>query len=308
MPDTGKLPNLYSIGGMRCGSTTIYNYLQQHPDIFIPDVKEPYFFLKQLLQQKKQSNSLTGWYADVSERILAKPYQSLDHFLSLYESAKDEKYFADCSHYLHHPETAELIHQASPNAKFIMCLRDPTLRLYSEYTFNRKQGTITSSFKDFIDGELDGDRQSYIVPEGSRLRKGFYSEGLVTFRRLFGNENVKVVIFDDLKQQPHRVIKEIFSWLNVDSEFQLTDQHSQLSGIPRSKAISSAMQSNSIVTKLSRLLLPKVLRLKIRHWINLRLLKRVQIDSENEAFLRSLYLEEVEKLESLCDRDFSSWK
>ena len=80
-------PNLFIVGAPKSGTSALYRFLKQHPDIFMPKYKEPHFFSKDL---QKESDIFHGF-------LKHYPFRSEDQYLSLFSGAKDEKIIGDAS-------------------------------------------------------------------------------------------------------------------------------------------------------------------------------------------------------------------
>ena len=158
----GATPNLFCIGGMRCGTTTLYNYLFQHPQIFFPEVKEPGFFLKQVAQEKSNRQLLTeDWEIENAKKITSQRFQTWEEYQGLYEGAENVAYRGDASHYLYHPETIDHIKKTcNESVRIVVCIRNPVERLFSEYLYQIRQGSDIRSFEEFLSAEGVGVRKA----------------------------------------------------------------------------------------------------------------------------------------------------
>ena len=109
-----RLPNFLVIGAAKAGTTTVYQYLKQHPQVYMSPRKEPHFFSK---------NGTKDY-----------PIPTLEDYQALFQEASDEIAIGEAStSYLTHPQTAERIQYHIPHAKLIAILRDPANRTYSLY-------------------------------------------------------------------------------------------------------------------------------------------------------------------------------
>src|SRR5437667_5641216 len=112
MPSNGdlynniRLPNFFIVGAPRCGTTALYTYLRQHPDIFLPETKEPHYF-------NRDMNS-GGAIRDHKE------------YLSLFAGAQGRARVGEASvYYLSSAYAAREISKVCPGAKIIVMLRNP---------------------------------------------------------------------------------------------------------------------------------------------------------------------------------------
>ena len=113
-----KKPSFFLLGAGRCGTTSLYHMLRQHPEIFMPEVKEPSFFC--------------SYFQVVKDPI---------SYFGLFVPSSEEKAIGEASHvYFSNPESASVLHLLFPNARFIVILRNPTNRAYSLYKWTRRFG------------------------------------------------------------------------------------------------------------------------------------------------------------------------
>ena len=127
-----KIPNFFILGAGRCGSTTLYSMLSQHPQVFMPKIKEPSFFC--------------SYFQVVKDPV---------SYFNLFDPTNNEIAIGEASHvYLSNPESAKVIHALIPNAKFILIFRNPTERAYSLYQWARRAKLESiESFEEAIEAE-----------------------------------------------------------------------------------------------------------------------------------------------------------
>ena len=128
------LPNFFIVGGIKCGSTSLYQYLAQHPDIFMCPVKEPSFFSDYGGIQTKYvfSKIKKGFSEQPLYQKTEKKFQNLskDEYLLLFDEVEDEKIIGEATpHYLMDMNSAEMIYGLCPDAKILISLRDPIERI-----------------------------------------------------------------------------------------------------------------------------------------------------------------------------------
>ena len=138
-----KLPNLFVVGAAKSGTTAIYNFLDQHPDIYMSPLKEPHFFCDDIRRENfsKQYKRRTRFNIDayLSNKKLSKKHiaylNNITHYLELFREHSDEKYLGEVSNgYLFSTVAAQNIYNFNPNAKIIMILRDPCERAFSQWS------------------------------------------------------------------------------------------------------------------------------------------------------------------------------
>ena len=140
-------PNFFIIGAAKSGTTSLYHYLKQHPQIYMSPVKEPRFFAfhGETLEIDRYDQLSR---ADL-RLILADSITKPSDYLALFNGVKDEKAIGEASPlYLQIPQVAARIHQFIPHAKLLAVLRNPIDRTYSQFLMHSRNGLAPS--KDFL--------------------------------------------------------------------------------------------------------------------------------------------------------------
>lgn len=302
--------NLFSIGAMRAGSTSLYNYLAQHPDIFIPHVKEPDFFIAEEARESLKSGVDSEEQHQRLQNLISEgKYRTRDAYESLYSGKENFKYLADCSHYFHHPKTAALIHRYNPDAKILISLRDPTERIYSEYMLHVRRGDLVESFSDFVEQMLVKDGEGKVsINVGSKLSKGVYPALLTPWLEYFGKDQIKIVLFDALKNDPGKICKEIYQWLEIDGTFAPELVQTQRGGVPSSRTLMHLLAATRLLPSSIKRKLSAPLRWKIRDFIYSRILTKERMPEDVRVALKDIYLPSVCELEEILSWNLAQWK
>lgn len=177
-----RLPDFLIAGAPRCGSTTLYRLLDQHPEVFMARPKEIGFF------NGKHWDDV-AWYAQ--------------HFAS----APPEMVAGEATPwYLHDPVAVDQMAQTVPDARIVVILRDPVERTYSHYWMARNRGRAEMPFEEFA--------------ELSRVRDvGCYAHHLDYLTDRFARDKVLVVFQEELKQNPGDLFATVCRFLGVDDTF-----------------------------------------------------------------------------------------
>ena len=204
------LPNFLIVGANKAGTTSLHEYLKQHPQILMSPIKEPMFFV---------------WAGrnipDDSMNRMAKKKEiinNIDSYKKLFLS--DKRYIAigeSSTAYMTNPNVPDNIKKLIPKMKIIAIIRNPIERAYSHYRMFVKERIEVRSFMRSVIEELE---KPEIVPLPQRyLKRGFYSDNLIKYRNKFGPENVKIILFETFVNKTSEVLKEIYCFLNVDATF-----------------------------------------------------------------------------------------
>jgi hypothetical protein len=195
------LPNFLIIGAARCGTTTLYSYLAEHPQIFLPASKrpEPHFFYR----ENEYAKGLQ-WYRE-------RYFSSWSGQPAVGEASTS---------YIFGPEVPERVKQSLPRIKLIALLRNPVDRAFSNYWASRQNGLETLSFEEAIrrEDERSCDATLNHVMPFAYIARSRYDEQLRRFFAVFGAKQVRVHLFEDLLRDPAWVLRDLFEFLDVYPE------------------------------------------------------------------------------------------
>ncbi|MBZ8179763.1 sulfotransferase domain-containing protein [Oscillatoria salina] len=298
-------PDFFLVGAAKCGTTSMYKYLRQHPEIFMPQDKEPHFF-----------------GCDLNYSSLS--IKNEQEYLALFSEAKNGQRIGEASvWYLYSEKAAEEIKNFCPSAQIIIMLRNPVDMLYSLYNYFIATGR--ENIADF-GSALAAEKER---KQGLRLPKTLYSfpQELLYYREIakytkqcqayldcFGKDNIHWIIFDDLLIEPEIVYKKTLKFLRVNEEFQVpfTQENKAKIRISRSKKIQKLLK-NPLSIWLVRKMMPrpnqgKLFRL-IKAWdkINNKYTTPPAMNKEIRKNLQKEFAPEVERLSELLGRDLTHW-
>lgn len=271
------LPDFLFIGAAKCGSTWFFDVLREHPQIFVPRAKDIYYFDQHYDRPRE-------WY----ERFFR-------------EAEPGHRRVGEISHdYLFSREAADRILADLGRIRLLACLRDPIDRAVSAYSFMCRNGTAAETFRATIEAQP------------RLIERGRYTEHVRYYRDRFGDA-LKIVLFDDLRQDPGAVALDCYRFLGVDEDFagESTDRRS----LPASRAR---------VQWLARL--TKQAAWRLREWgfadvigrvksspltsmlyRPLRPGERFHLSPEDRAWLQGYFASDVEELRKLLDHPLDGW-
>jgi len=300
-----KKPNLFIVGHPKSGTTALYNFLRQHPNIFMSPIKEPRFFCKDFIKESDLFHKQKCFYLDAWSREQAA-------YLSLFADVKSEKIIGECStSYLYSKVAAAEIHKFNPRAKIIILLREPVSFLYSVYS--HRLLNARENVKDFKTSlSLEKQRKlGHNIPSAMKLpNELFYSERIkyceqvVRYYDLFGKSNVKVIIYEDFKRNNRAIYKNILKFLDISTDFMPLFAQHNVSKKPRFVSLNKMLKNPSLIRKL-RNIIPQSVWQKITPQINKALLKREPrkpLDPEFQRKLMTEYKPEVVKIGQLLGK------
>jgi len=285
------------IGAQKSGTTTLYDWLGQHPDIFLPETKEVLYFA----------------YDD----FYRQGEKYLDVFYKKYSAQKVAG--GAYVHLMYFPHVVQRIFNYNPHMKIIAVIRNPIDRAYSAYWFARSNGWEScNTFEDALDREKERIHGSYTErAELTYLGHGKYAEQLQYFFDAFGSEKMMVVFTEDLRFHPGEVFDQVLKFLGLSSignSFDLS-QDSNRSNAARLPALQKFLLSKEAWYKnLGRRWLPASLRMWIRTRftekiisLNRRPFEYPPMKPDTRKMLVDYYKPQNEKLEKLIGAYPVSW-
>jgi hypothetical protein len=285
-----KAPNFIVAGAIKAGTTTLYQYLKQHPQIFVPETKELRFFAYDTTDQ---------WCLENGQ---AFPIKSFDKYLDEFSTVKDEIAIGEVSpNYLASAIAPQAIHSIYPDMKMIFSLRNPVDSAYSAYQMDARAGRETRPI------------ESALATTERRVERYRYYNYLKEWYALFENEQILVIAFDDLVREPEATMVEIYAFLGVDTQYELSTQHvaTNRGGMPESKLSKLFFRSTNRIrkTQLARKYKAYIPSFAFEFYQNLRnsSLKKNPMPDGIRSQLRDYYRDDVAALEKLTNLKVDKW-
>ena len=201
----GLFPNFFILGAAKCGTTSLFQYLKEHPGIFMSPVKEPCFFCEEF-------------------QVVKNPVA----YARLFEGAGNASWIGEASHvYFSSPTSARTLRTFVPEAKFVLILRHPSERAYSLYHHMRRYGyetigtfekALASEEKRVVSDTFRTHCNQYIY-NFFYFRSGLFGEQIERYFALFERSQFHIVTLDQLMKSPLSTIHGIYNFLNVQDDF-----------------------------------------------------------------------------------------
>lgn len=225
------LPNFIIIGAMKAGTSSLFHYLSQHPQILAGTKKEVHFFDANYEKSEawyRQHFPLRGTLT--SGRITGEATPS----------------------YIFNPHVAHRIHQLVPRVKLIVVLRNPTARAISHYYHEIRLKRETLPIMEALMAEeervnqewerllKDDQYRGYANIHFSYKKRGKYLEQLENYWRLFDKSQMLILSSEEFFLEPKETLKKAFDFLNVDSDFVVKNLQPKNVGIAKDKKLEDA--------------------------------------------------------------------
>ena len=281
------LPNFFVIGAPKAGTTALYESLSQHPEIYMPALKEPHFY----------SHRRTG-----AERALRPPPRRMRSFVRVVDAAEYRALFsgagghraigeASCT-YLRSAVAAQRIQEEIPHAKLVAVLRHPVERAYSSYWFYvMRCQEPAPSFEEALARESLPPRER---PWLTHFGFGLYHAHLSPWFARFPREQFRIHLYEDWCAQPQEMLRDVFGFLEVDDHFRPKLRKTLVTEAPRSRRLHRLANTAW---------LPGLDRFNRRH----NLAGPPPMGKDTWLTLHARYRDDIEQLQTLLDRDLSHW-
>ncbi|HUS48555.1 MAG TPA: sulfotransferase [Candidatus Paceibacterota bacterium] len=290
--DSDTWPNFFIVGAPKAGTTSFYYYLKEIPEIYMSPIKEPNFFSKNIMPDKKPF----------------KPIRNKEKYLELFKNVTNEIILGEATtNYLSDHDASILIKQVSPNAHILICLRDPVERAFSHYLMIKNDPWIESSFHKQLEKEMNG-TADFSKPS-IQLPASFYSIDVQRFIDTFGAKNVKIIIFEEFVKQPKQTVYEILKFLGIKYKLNnfKPEKYNAYSEIKSPGKILKQIQKSNIVKIIGSKILSSSQKEFIKNIIFKRKKRKPKMSNEDREILKIFYNDDVQKLKTILNRDLP-WK
>jgi len=299
-----KKPNFFIISNPKCGTTSMYHYLSQHPDIFMSPVKEPEFF-------------------GSDHYMINRVAKTQEEYLSLFAEAKDETRVGEASvWYLSSKNAASEIKEFCPSAKIILMLRNPVDMLFSLH-----RDLLYVGYEDIEDFEeaieaMEIRKGGNYIPGSTNVVQGLTYRYVAQLHQhvkryfdIFDRNNIHVITLDDLKEDATKTYKEILQFLDVNDEIQVDLSPKNPRKRIRSKTVQK-LAKKIWLNKTFQDLISKMPKSVENNLFELFRFIRIHnsIDRKSEPMaskvrkrLQSEFSTDIEKLSELLNRDLTHW-
>ena len=209
------IPDFLVIGAKRCGTTSLYQHLPEHPCISKSPHDNMGFF-------NDNFHLGVNWYKSFFPTTFTrkKIKSKFGNFLAFDVTTK----------YMEEESTANNVYQTKPNMKIIIILRNPVDRAYSQYHLSVRQTAERRSFEDVVEENMNrlnkeshehyGRKPKFSVEEDNHLKKGLYALQLRYWLKIFPRENILIVSAEEFESNQQIIYNKIFEFLNI-SKFEV---------------------------------------------------------------------------------------
>jgi hypothetical protein len=301
-----RRPDLFIVGAPKTGTTSMYEYLRGHPEVFMSPVKEPRYFAPDLAVESAGHDLRYG--------------RDQERYLALFDEATTQKRLGEASvRYIYSDDAPRLIREFQPDAFIVVGLRDPVELIYALHNQSVSEGIEPlTNFEDALAAEPDRlsgkDAPGGLHPMHTvYVERGKLAPRLRTWRETFGPERVHVFVFEDLARDADAVFQRLLEFLQVDPTYRppafeaFTASHQ-----PRSRRLRRLTDTRP-AQFMAWKVLPRLIGDAGAHRIaravtraNRRTTPREQMSPQTRDRLRATFAADVADLSTLVGRDLSA--
>lgn len=293
--------NTFIIGAPRSGTTSLHNYLSQHPNVFMTRLKEPRYFAykDEVVDCQGPADPVTFNRSTITKR---------DEYMRLFRGVNRQKIVGETSPiYMYRADVAaENIAQAVENPRIIAILRNPIDRAYSDFlNMVRLAREPLLDFRTALEKESERIDKNW-SPFYYYTEKGMYARQLKKYYNVFDKSQIKVFLFEELVEDEQRVMKQIMEFLNLERLKLDVDEKHNRSRFPKMKFIHRVASYPSVKSARGLFRGPV--------WDLIDWMRRQNLTEETPDLrpstrkrLENKFHAEINRLQNLIDRSLNHW-
>lgn len=295
------LPNFLIIGAAKAGTTALWHYLRQHPQVYMSPHKEPRYF------------ALCGGPIDFrgpGDTTTFRFVTEFSEYEALFDGVKGELAIGEASPwYLYVDSAAPAIRERLPEVKLVAILREPVERAYSNYLHAFREGLEPlATFGEAMEAESERIRARW-SPRFHYRQKGFYHCQLSHYLEYFERDKLRIYLYDDFVASPDTLMRDLYAFLGVDAGISVAVQdHVNVAWVPRSPSLAKALREGNRLTRAVGRVMSGTMREVVKR--TMRALNRgpkpVLSQEDRERFCPE-YREDILRLQDLLGRELDQW-
>tara|TARA_B100001059_G_C17751895_1_gene537660 strand:+ start:350 stop:1249 length:900 start_codon:yes stop_codon:yes gene_type:complete len=296
-----KKPNFIIAGFPKCGTTSLHHYLNEHPQIFMPSQKELHFFTYEILSKLKNGPK--------DSAVKKTQIQDSKRYLEFYRNVKNEIAIGDASpSYINYPGQFLKIKEYLEDPKFIIVLRDPINRAYSNYLHLKREHRETLTFKEAVNKENKRIKNKYSDFWYYKFNSTYY-EKIVMAKETF--KDVLIITSEELNENHEATMKKVYKFLDVDCDFITKRKSNRFNkgGYYKKNLFTKFLfQPSKFKNLIKKVIKPTPsLKILLAQIASIFRKKTEEIDEETVLYLTKHFKEDVEKLKNL-NINTSNWR
>lgn len=296
-----KKPNFIIAGFPKCGTTSLHHYLSEHPQIFMPSQKELHFFTYEILSKLKNGPK--------DGAVKKTQIQDSKKYLDFYRNVKNEIAVGDASpSYINYPNQFLKIKEYLEDPKFIIVLRDPINRAYSNYLHLKREQRETLTFKEAVNRENKRIKDKYSDFWYYKFNSTYYDK-ILKAKETF--KEVLIITSEELNENHEATMKKVYKFLDVDCNFITKRKSNRFNkgGYYKKNLFTKIIfQPSKFKNLIKKFIKPTPsLKILLARVASIFRAKTEEIDEETVLYLTKHFKQDVKKLKSL-NINTSNWR
>ena len=297
-----RLPNFLIVGAAKSGTSSLHNYLHEHPEVFMPSynregmkVKEPRFLIKDLVQHRLHNGV---W--------------NFEEYQCLFSDVREEKLIGESTVlYLYYYQHAikNIKYYLGKEVKIIIMLRNPIDRAYSAFQHVSRGLKETNSFEESLEiekGRLE--RETNLTPMVMYKEMGMYYSMVKAYKDSF--KNIHIVFYEDFRDNIALEMNKVYSFLGISKDINVNlNKRYNVGGKKwKNKKSKHFFMKDNLAKSILKLITPKKIRQEIRNkLVNLSTKEVEEMKKETRNMLNNYFQEDIKKLSELLNKDLQHW-
>jgi hypothetical protein len=297
-----RLPNFLIVGAAKSGTSSLHNYLHEHPEVFMPSynregmkVKEPRFLIKDLVQHRLHNGV---W--------------NFEEYQCLFSDVREEKVIGESTVlYLYYYQHAikNIKYYLGEEVKIIIMLRNPIDRAYSAFQHVSRGLKETNSFEESLEiekGRLE--RETNLTPMVMYKEMGMYYSMVKAYKDSF--KNIHIVFYEDFRDNIALEMNKVYSFLGISKDINVNlNKRYNVGGKKwKNKKSKHFFMKDNWAKSILKSITPKKIRQEIRNkLVNLSTKEVEEMKKETRKMLNNYFQEDIKKLSELLNKDLQHW-
>jgi hypothetical protein len=308
-----RAPNFFIVGAPKAGTTSLFEALAQHEDVFCCPVKEPNYFACDLATQEsagvagRERPLIRGRPTSLLEPPRVGLTTDYSAYLDLFHGWRGQQAIGEAStDYMSSLVAARQIAAVAPEARIIIILRDPVARSYADYLMQKQIGHDLGSFEQEVAGELERLSKGAGEVRGI-VASSLYAPQIRRYLEHFPRRQILFLLFDELIAEPQRTLEIVFRHLSVDPAVAagLSLGWENQSRTPRFDRLNRMLLGSGLKSTLLRAV-PRPVRHRLRPFYYMRG-RPPAVSLASADPLRALFRDDIVETAALVGRDLSHW-
>lgn len=304
--------NLFIAGAAKAGTTSLYHWLRQHPNVFMSPVKEPNYFSTDIDPEAFSSFYKKNTYLHTDKYFSQNRLDDLQvtfirkstYYNQLFQAANQEAYLGEAStSYMYSFNAAKEIYRYNPESRIIFILRNPAERAYSHYLMALKYGHVYGDFYSALQNDINRNNKGWGRSE-LFVELGFYYDQLKRYFKLFPQKQLLILLYEDLKADPLAARNTCLRFLGLSTNIDFEHTVKNTGQVPRVARLNHWLAKTGI-KQIIKTLIPGKLKRSAKQVIYSS--KYQPMPKEASDLLMNIYRKDIKKTATLIQRDLSHW-